>query len=57
MTLRKPRFPWSKRPRSRRAPQPRGDHATVFKTFVQVLAQLRTAAREAGQPLGEQEKH
>jgi hypothetical protein len=47
MTHRKPRFPWTKRARSRRAPQPRDDHAAVFKTFVQVLARMRANAREA----------
>jgi hypothetical protein len=45
MTNSRWRFPWIKRGRGRRAPLHRNDPSAVFKTFVQVLAQLHATSR------------
>jgi hypothetical protein len=45
MTLSKSNWKWTKRGRGRRAARERDDPSAVFKTFVQVLAQMRANAR------------
>lgn len=42
---------WTKRGRGRRAARGREDPELVFKTFVQLLAQMRASARSAQPPL------
>jgi len=57
MTQTRLRLPWTKRARGRRAARPHDEPSVVFKTFVQVLAQMRDATREtnAAAPIARRE--